>query len=387
MRAFWLCLLTACASCAAEGADVGARVAHGPMPGERHGRAADGTYALETAPVRAQASDASDPDADAVQAPAAPSTRDLTIVPHASWTCGMPGGIPPPELGTPAFTAELDVKANREVGVTQYGTRRLLELGAGKFSGPRLEATLTSGGFEVPLMLPNGAVELEQVLVLRGGRGGYIYLRVCGVAANATDPVRVVMDFEAPNGGPYASVNNAKLVGTRTLSPDGKKITLKVFDVTRVTPPAGKVVIENPPGLPDNTWECKTLSGRRGAEMYRETVGIGGSQSVGASKRGPRNIIPITGGTTTGKIPGKILPLGADFQLLGSSFIIDARYVAQTNDGALIIVRNCGPVGALVPVFEAAANGKYAFLNEDKWLSSDPSIGLGSVSLTIYEKR
>jgi len=381
MRALWLCLLTACASCAAEEADGRARSPLAPAPDETHDTsfATDTDPAAQSAPVRAQ---------EAEPSPAAPtSTNDVTIVPHPSWTCGMPEGIPPPQLGTPAFTAEFDVKANRELGQTQFGLRRLVEFGAGKFSGPKLEATLTSGGFELPLTLPNGAVELEQVLVLRGGRGGYIYLRVCGVATNTTDPVRVVMDFEAPNSGPYASVNTAKLVGTRTLSPDGKKLKLEVFDVTRVTPPSAKVAVENPPNLRNQTWDCVKLSGRKGPEMYRETVGIGGSQSVGASKRGTRNIIPITGGTTTGKLAGKILPLGADFQLLGGTFIIDARYVAQTNDNALVIVRNCGAIGALVPVFEAAADGKYAFLNEDKWLSSDPSIGLGSVSLTIYEKR
>jgi hypothetical protein len=321
------------------------------------------------------------------QAQVTAGADDVTLVPHPSWTCGMAGGIPPPQLGKPAFTATFDVKANREIGQTQYGQRRLLEFGAGTFSGPALDASLTSGGFELPLTLPNGAVELEQVLVLRGARGGYIYLRVCGVAANETDPVRVVFDFEAPNSGPYASVNRTKLVGTRTLSADGKKLTMTVFDVTSVAPTANTVTVENPPGLRDQTWECKTLTGAKGAEVYRETVGIGGSQSVGASKRGNRNVIPITGGSATGRFAGKILPLGADFQLFGSPFIIDARYVMESREGELVIVRNCGALGALVPVFEGKASGKYAFLNEDKYLSSNPSIGLGSVSLTIYEKR
>jgi hypothetical protein len=67
--------------------------------------------------------------------------------------------------------------------------------------------------------------------------------------------------------------------------------------------------------------------------------------------------------------------------------IIDARYVAQTDDNEIIIVRNCGGLGALVPVFEAKADGPYAWINENNWLSSNPSVGLGSVSLTIYAKR
>jgi hypothetical protein len=80
-----------------------------------------------------------------------------------------------------------------------------------------------------------------------------------------------------------------------------------------------------------------------------------------------------------------VLSGGADYQIIGASFELDARYTIRTNDGELIIVRNCGPVGALVPVFEAATAGKYAFMNANTWLSSDPGIGAGVVNLTIYE--
>lgn len=372
MKGLWLSLLIACAGCAAaDTQDAPPRQGEDALP-EQPGEKTPATLtnANPALPLQAE-SGGSEP----------------TIIPHPSWTCDMPNGIPPPRLGKPAFTAEFDVKANNDLGATQYGQRRLLQFGAGRFSGSQLDATLTSGGYEQVLTLPNGAVELEQVLVLRGGRGGYIYLRVCGTAADATSPVRVVMDFEAPNSGPYAGVNRAKLVGTRSLSADGRKLTLEVFDVTSVAPTADRVTVENPSNLPNQTWECKKLTGTKGGEVYRETVGIGGSQSVGASKRGTRNIIPITGGTSTGRLPGTILPLGADFQLLGAQFIIDARYVIKTSDGTLVIVRNCGALGALVPVFEAPSASRYAFLNEDKWLSSNPSIGLGSVSLTIFEKR
>ena len=50
-------------------------------------------------------------------------------------------------------------------------------------------------------------------------------------------------------------------------------------------------------------------------------------------------------------------------------------------------MRNCGPLGALVPVIEARKDGKYAWANANNFLSSDPGLGLGSVNLTIYEKR
>ena len=118
-------------------------------------------------------------------------------------------------------------------------------------------------------------------------------------------------------------------------------------------------------------------------------MGIGGSISVGESKRGNRNIIPITGGTTTGRVPGTVLSGGADFQIIaGGTFEeIDARYSVRTDEGDIIIVRNCGPLGGLVPVFEASKDSKYAWLNENTWLSSNPGLGLGAVNLTIYETQ
>lgn len=316
----------------------------------------------------------------------AASSADKTLIPHASWTCAMPDGIPPPELGTLAFTADFAVRAQHDMGTTQYGKRRVLEFGSGSFSGPALNASLDKGGFELLLVREGGVVELEQVLVLKSSSGAPIYLRVCGVAPQEGEPVRVVMDIEAPNAS-FAKLNKLALVGVRQLSADGSTLMLKVYDVSSVQAPADSVRIEKTGGAPAQSWDCVTASGQKGAEVYRETVNIGGSVMVGASKRGTRNIIPITGGTTTGRLKGSVLPLGADFQLLGATFIIDARYIVKTQDDELIIVRNCGPVGALVPVFEARADGPYAWINENRFLSSDPGLGQGSVNLTIYEIR
>ena len=75
-------------------------------------------------------------------------------------------------------------------------------------------------------------------------------------------------------------------------------------------------------------------------------MSLGASLSVGTSKRGRRNIIPITGGNVTGDITGKVLAGGADYQNLSNPMTIDARYLWQTNDGEIIIVRNAGPIGS-----------------------------------------
>ncbi len=56
---------------------------------------------------------------------------------------------------------------------------------------------------------------------------------------------------------------------------------------------------------------------------------------------GERRIIGITGGTVTGpKLKGKVLPGGADWQLVRADGMSDihARYTLQADDGALIYI-------------------------------------------------
>jgi hypothetical protein len=86
-------------------------------------------------------------------------------------------------------------------------------------------------------------------------------------------------------------------------------------------------------------------------------------------------------------VTADVLAHGADFQLLGSRIVLDARYTLRAEGGALVIVRNCGPGAALIPVFEASVDGPYAFLNEDVWVSSTPGLGIGSVNIVISRQR
>jgi hypothetical protein len=129
----------------------------------------------------------------------------------------------------------------------------------------------------------------------------------------------------------------------------------------------------------------KEAAEQQGATLIAENVTLAPSQRVGASKRGDRNIIPITGGTVKGRISGKVLMGGADFQLLTPPATIDAHYLWQTDDGETIIVRNGGSFGGLVPTFETRVDGPYAYLNTGTYLSSNPGRGEGGVALVFYE--
>jgi hypothetical protein len=60
---------------------------------------------------------------------------------------------------------------------------------------------------------------------------------------------------------------------------------------------------------------------------------------------GVRRIIPITGGEVRGeKVNGKVLPFGADFQIIRPNELIDlaAKYAFETDDGAVVYVENRG---------------------------------------------
>jgi len=309
------------------------------------------------------------------------ASDDATIIPDPSWTCFMPGGIPPPKLGEAAFTITLQYSAIRNVGLTKFGTRRQFDISGGSVSGSKITATVLTGGLDYELILSNGSTELEQINILRAGSTP-ILMRNAGVAPAGAKTVRVVLDFEAPNSSSYTWLNTGKFAANRIVDSVAKTIKLEVFDISKVTLPATRVTIKDPAGVEHQTWECLKQSGSAGTTVFTENCLLGSSINIGATKGGSRNIIPITGGTTTGKVAGKILAGGADFQLGG----IDARYTLAPNDGEFIIVRNCGS-GTLYPVFEARVAGPYAYLNENKYISSAPGPGSGGVSITFSEKK
>jgi hypothetical protein len=312
---------------------------------------------------------------------------EVTLVPDASWTCEMAEGIPPPTQGELVFSASLELGDVHEFGATPYGERRLLDVVGGTFSGERVDGAFLTGGLDMELTLSNGALELEQINILRTGDGTLIYVRSCGFAPAGEGTVRVAFDFEVANSSSIAWLNEGKYAGTRTVDEAAGTIALEVYDITALSPGEPKIQLEDPQGIPNQPWDCSTETGTQGEEIFTEQVALGASLSVGESKRGTRNIIPITGGTVSGRLNGSVLPGGADYQLLGGSTVLDARYTLVSDDGEYVLVRNCGPFGALIPLFEARAEGPFAFLNENTYLSSDPGVGGGGVSITFYERQ
>jgi hypothetical protein len=293
----------------------------------------------------------------------------------------MEDGIPPPTKGQLAFTITLNIQAEHDVGKTPYGQRRLLDVSGGTITGERLQGSVLTGGLEYELILDNGVVEYQGINVLNTS-AGRIFVRSCGVASNKDSAARIIPDFEATTSGSNAFLNTGKWVATRVVT--SGKMTLDVYDVSSVTAGAPLVTITKPAGVPPQPWECNKTRGTQGAQVFTENVSLGGSYSISNAKYGTRNIIPITGGTTTGRVTGRILNGGADYQLSGS---LDAWYTLAPDNGEFILVRNCGASGGLIPWFEAKVDGDYDFLNTQAYLSSPPGVGGGGVSITFYERN
>ena len=81
------------------------------------------------------------------------------------------------------------------------------------------------------------------------------------------------------------------------------------------------------------------------APLFKAEITLAPPQELGDTPQGRRRIIGITGGRFTGeRLSGRVLPGGADWQVIRSDGVadLDARYTLETEDGARIYVRNRG---------------------------------------------
>jgi hypothetical protein len=79
--------------------------------------------------------------------------------------------------------------------------------------------------------------------------------------------------------------------------------------------------------------------------LFKAEITLAPPQELDETPQGRRRIIGITGGRFSGeRLSGRVLPGGADWQVIRADGVadLDARYTLETEDGALIYVRNRG---------------------------------------------
>ncbi|MGZ5185724.1 MAG: DUF3237 domain-containing protein [Caldimonas sp.] len=71
-------------------------------------------------------------------------------------------------------------------------------------------------------------------------------------------------------------------------------------------------------------------------------VEVGAPLDAGHSPLGQRRLIAILGGSVGGRLCGRVLPGGADFQLIHGATLarLEARYMLELDDGARVFVQN-----------------------------------------------
>ena len=79
--------------------------------------------------------------------------------------------------------------------------------------------------------------------------------------------------------------------------------------------------------------------------LFHAEITLAPPQELGDAPLGRRRIIPITGGRFHGaRLSGRVLSGGGDWQIVRADGVaqLEAHYTLETDDGALVYVRNVG---------------------------------------------
>lgn len=122
---------------------------------------------------------------------------------------------------------------------------------------------------------------------------------------------------------------------------------------------------------------------------------IGEAINGGPCPNGVRITIPITGGQVTGRVNGKVMPGGADYQILNPGqqrSELQAIYTIMTNDSVAIHVCNEGinrfaPDDSYFmtsPKFECDINSPYNWLNNRIFICRPVSFESNAIVLRVW---
>jgi Protein of unknown function (DUF3237) len=116
--------------------------------------------------------------------------------------------------------------------------------------------------------------------------------------------------------------------------------------------------------------------------ILRIHADLGEIVDAGQTPYGGRRVIEILGGRVEGRIAGKILPGGADWQIIRSDGVADiqARYVIEADSGSRVLVTSNGLRHGPAEVLATIARGEkvdpalYYFRTIMRFEVSDPAL-------------
>jgi hypothetical protein len=95
--------------------------------------------------------------------------------------------------------------------------------------------------------------------------------------------------------------------------------------------------------------------------VFSLAIEVGAPIVAGDFGYGVRRIVPILGGKVRGEdIKGRILPYGADFQIIRPSGFteLEAKYAFEMDDGAIVYIENTGIRFGPKELLDRIANGE-----------------------------
>jgi hypothetical protein len=119
-----------------------------------------------------------------------------------------------------------------------------------------------------------------------------------------------------------------------------------------------------------------------GTPIFHVHADLGEIVDVGSTPYGGRRVIEILGGRVEGRLNGKIMTGGADWQIIRSDGVADiqARYVIEADGGARVLVTSSGLRHGPPEVLAAIARGDrvdpatYYFRTVMRFEASAPSL-------------
>jgi hypothetical protein len=188
-------------------------------------------------------------------------------------------------------------------------------------------------------------------------------------AAPQTEPEKSAGSNQFRSGAPLDAVGGLNAPAERVKDRDGSGRGVSEHDPGKWKPVFGK----------DHQIAMPLVSEKPILTVRAE---LGGIQKLGATPYGERRIINILGGAVEGpRLKGRILPGGADWQIVRADGVVDlrARYTVETESGGLILVNSEGyrhgppEVMAALARDETVDPARYYFRAVMKFETADPA--------------